>query len=198
MNLSTILTKIKRRFFLRRINGLLFGSNIEINNGGGIICGSNSHMGVYNNKTVKLTYKGRKSYFENTGLFEIGSLSRIHKGFGIMNDGHLKIGNNTYINPNCIIVCKHKISIGDNCAISWNVTIMDDDLHTVANSNKANKIFIGNKVWIGANVFITKGVHIGDGAIIAANAVVTKNVPSFSLVGGNPAKIIKTNINGVK
>lgn len=50
---------------------------------------------------------------------------------------------------------------------------------------------IGNDVWIGYNATIMPGIHIGDGAIIATNAVVTKDVPSYSIVGGNPAKLIR-------
>jgi acetyltransferase-like isoleucine patch superfamily enzyme len=50
---------------------------------------------------------------------------------------------------------------------------------------------IGNDVWIGQNVTLNRGVRIGDGAIVAAYSVVTKDVPSYSIVGGNPAKIIK-------
>ncbi len=50
---------------------------------------------------------------------------------------------------------------------------------------------IGNDVWIGQNVTINRGVKIGDGAVVAAFSVVTKDVPSYAIVGGNPAKIIK-------
>lgn len=50
---------------------------------------------------------------------------------------------------------------------------------------------IGNDVWIGYNATIMPGIHIGDGAIIATNAVVTKDVLSYSIVGGNPAKLIR-------
>lgn len=53
------------------------------------------------------------------------------------------------------------------------------------------KTVIGNDVWIGAGAKIMAGVHVGDGAIIAAGAVVTKNVPSYAIVGGVPAKVIK-------
>lgn len=50
---------------------------------------------------------------------------------------------------------------------------------------------IGNDVWIGHDVTIMPGVHVGDGAVIAAKAVVTKNVEPYTVVGGNPAKLIK-------
>lgn len=52
-------------------------------------------------------------------------------------------------------------------------------------------IQIGNDVWIGRNATIQSGVHIGDGAIVAANAHVVKSVPPYSIVGGNPARVIK-------
>ncbi|UZE94359.1 hypothetical protein NKI27_09650 [Alkalimarinus alittae] len=51
---------------------------------------------------------------------------------------------------------------------------------------------IGNNVWIGANTFILPGVTIHDGSVVAANSVVSSDVPSMSLVGGNPAKLIRS------
>ena len=56
---------------------------------------------------------------------------------------------------------------------------------------KNPSVIIGNDVWIGANVVVLPGVTIGDGAVLAAGAVVTKDVPPYTIVGGNPAKIIK-------
>jgi acetyltransferase-like isoleucine patch superfamily enzyme len=198
LKLKEFIGKVYRRIFLRRINGLVFGENVKIANKGIIISGSNSSLGALDNQTIKMVYTGGKSFFDNSGTFKIGSFTRIHKGFGIINRGVISIGNITYINPNAVIVCKHKISIGDNCAISWNVTIMDDDLHSVSRDKSKERkleIFIASNVWIGANAFITKGVTIGEGAIIAANAVVTKDVPAKCLAAGNPAKIVKKNVD---
>jgi acetyltransferase-like isoleucine patch superfamily enzyme len=70
---------------------------------------------------------------------------------------------------------------------------MDDDLHQTF-SKKSNNIIIENNVWIGANVFITKEVVIGTGSVIGAGTIVTKNLPSYSMVAGNPGKVIKENI----
>jgi acetyltransferase-like isoleucine patch superfamily enzyme len=56
-------------------------------------------------------------------------------------------------------------------------------------------VVIGNDVWIGERVLILSGVTIGDGAVIAANSVVTKDVEPYSIVGGNPAKLLKKRFN---
>lgn len=53
------------------------------------------------------------------------------------------------------------------------------------------QVEIGHDVWIGARATILDGVKIGDGAVVAAGAVVTKDVPSYAIVGGVPAKVIK-------
>ena len=52
-------------------------------------------------------------------------------------------------------------------------------------------VVIEDDVWIGANCVILSGVHVGHGAVVAAGSVVTKNVPSYALVAGVPAKVIK-------
>lgn len=114
-------------------------------------------------------------------------------------DAIFEIGNSTYICAGATIRIAKRVSIGNRCAISWNVTIMDSDFHkyrledgTVPENTK--EVVIGDNVWIGNNVLILKGVTIGDNAIVAAGSVVTKNVPKGCVVAGNPAKVIK---NGV-
>ena len=61
--------------------------------------------------------------------------------------------------------------------------------------NKCNQVIIGNDVWIGDGVRILGGVKIGNGAIVAAGSVVTKDVPAYSIVGGNPAHVIRDRFN---
>lgn len=107
----------------------------------------------------------------------------------------LDIGEFTQIGDRTEIHVGKKVSIGKNCAISWDVCIMDRDYHELDSiCEKIEEVIIGNNVWIGCRSTILKGVNIGDGAIIAAGSVVTKNVPSNTCVAGNPAKIIKKDV----
>ena len=111
--------------------------------------------------------------------------------FEIGEAGNLTIGNGTYINRNTLIVCEREVKIGRDCKISWDVVIMDSDLHPLNSDTIDNKpVHIGDKAWIGCRAIILKGVTIGEGAIVAAGAVVTKDVTPYTIYGGNPAKHI--------
>lgn len=114
----------------------------------------------------------------------------------------LSIGNNGNFGAFNHITCINKIQIGDNCLTGKWVTISDNnhgttDFDTLHEAPAIRKLFtkgpiiIGNNVWIGDKATILGGVTIGDGAVIAANSVVTKDVPAYSVVGGNPARAIK-------
>ncbi len=117
-------------------------------------------------------------------------------------DAVLTIGENTYITANSTIICTDRITIGKDCIISWDVQIMDSDFHHfVSNGNKSvvtKPITIEDKVWIGSKANILKGVKICSNSIIATNSLVTKDVPVGVIVAGNPAKVIKENIEWFK
>lgn len=101
-----------------------------------------------------------------------------------------------FCNSNLILRCTEKIIIGEDVAISHNVTIMDSDAHEILHGKhaKTQPVQIGNHVWIGSGAKILKGVKIGDGAVIGAGAVVSRNIPEKCMVAGVPAEIIKKNI----
>ena len=100
----------------------------------------------------------------------------------------------SFLNTNSTLNCFHHIEIGKGCSISDNVCIADSDSHYIVGQKDKSTapIIIGDHVWIGKNVIVLKGVTVGDGAVVGAGAVVTKDVPSNTVVAGNPAKPIKT------
>lgn len=106
----------------------------------------------------------------------------------------LAIGNKSYINDGSRISAQNSITIGQNCAISFGVTIIDDDGHGIGFPPYSAPIIIEDEVWIGCNVTILKGVIIGKGSVVAAGAVVTKSCPPHSLLAGVPARIIRSEV----
>lgn len=108
----------------------------------------------------------------------------------------LELGDGSYMNGQCKLICHDKITIGDGTLISDNVTIRDSDMHKIIGKEDeiSKPIHIGNHVWIGDGARILKGVTIGDGAIVAAGAVVTKDVSAKTLVGGVPTKVLRENV----
>lgn len=113
------------------------------------------------------------------------------------------IGENSSIGEYAHITACHKIIIGNGVLTGRYIYISDNahgnmcyeetDIPPIKRPlSVKGPVIIEDNVWIGERVCILSGVHIGKGAIIAANAVVTHDVPSYTIVGGVPAKIIKT------
>lgn len=143
---------------------------------------------------------------------KIGEYTHVRGELLIFNfDGKVEIGNYCYIGEGTRIWSGERIKIGNNVLISHNVNIIDTTSHEIDYQERhdgfkkiiteghpsekgnilTNPIEIKDNVWINMNAIILKGVNIGTGSIIAAGAVVTKNVPDYTMVAGNPAKIIK-------
>jgi maltose O-acetyltransferase len=130
------------------------------------------------------------------------------------NHGRIILGKYTYLRENSVIGSIKSVTIGDYTSIADFVVIMDNNNHPVHPDDRrikscsdkgseyrkwkyseAEPIVIGSNVWIGSFARICKGVNIGDNSIIAANAVVTKDVPSNIIAAGNPARVVKTDID---
>ncbi len=108
---------------------------------------------------------------------------------------NLIIGKNVFINSGCKVQDQGGIEIGDGTLIGHNVVLATLN-HALAPERRGDliprPIRIGKNVWIGSNAVILPGVTIGDGAVIAAGAAVTKDVPENSVVGGVPARVLRT------
>lgn len=106
------------------------------------------------------------------------------------------IGKNFYANYNCTILDCAKVTIGDNVLFAPNVSLFTAG-HPIhfeprnAGFEYAFQINIGNNVWVGGGVIINPGITIGDNVVIGSDSVVTKNIPSDSLVAGNPCRVIR-------
>lgn len=108
---------------------------------------------------------------------------------------NITIGKDVFINSGCHFQDQGGIVIGDGSLIGHNVVLatINHDLNPENNrKNHYAPITIGNHVWIGANVTVLPGVSIGDWAVVGAGAVVTKDVLPKTVVGGVPARVIKT------
>lgn len=108
---------------------------------------------------------------------------------------HTKIGKNVFINFDCVFLDLGGITIEDNVLIAPKVSLLSEG-HATSPKNRhslmVKHIHIKKNAWIGAGATILQGVTIGENAIVAAGAVVSNDVPDNAIVGGIPAKIIKT------
>ncbi len=162
-------------------------------------------------------FSGASKVFNSRGKKEnivIGESSHIYGellvfGYG----GKITIGSFSFLGENSKIWSGDSVNIGDHVFISHNCNIVDTNSHEIdyierkeshlyrlknglTTDLKGNiitsPIIIEDHVWISFNVIILKGIRIGKGSIIAAGSVITKDVPPFSLMAGNPAKLIKS------
>lgn len=163
---------------------------------------------IYLNTNVELGWCNMRRTNIETGLtMSKGSCLKLSGGGTILigYGSYIQIGvnarlelNDCFINREVKIICNKEITIGTGTIIAMGTVIRDNDggSHKLHNDEYENRksVHIGKHVWIGENCFIMKGVTIGDGAVIGACSVVTRNIPAQALAVGNPAKVIRTNI----
>jgi acetyltransferase-like isoleucine patch superfamily enzyme len=132
------------------------------------------------------------------GMFDVGPRGQVHIGkFSLINGAWF--------------ICDGKIEIGDHALIAWNVVFMDTyrmpidpqarrrQLRKISTAKErrplgnfpAKPIKIGRNVWIGFDCVVLPGVTIGEGSIVGARSVVASDVPPFTIVAGNPARVIR-------
>jgi acetyltransferase-like isoleucine patch superfamily enzyme len=130
--------------------------------------------------------------------------------FDVGTNGHVKLGDYALVHG-ARIICDAEILIGDHALISWNVVLMDTyrvppdvaarrrelellpqrELRIAAADVPALPVRIGPNVWIGFDSCVLPGVTIGEGSIVGARSVVTSDVAPFTIVAGNPARVVR-------
>ncbi len=178
--------KIKRRYNYKKFTKLAqFGENLDIN----------SHSDCVADKP---------------GLIKIGDNCRIFGRLLSQDDGEILIGDNVCIYQSTVLGSVNSISLGNGVIISNHVHVYDNNNHPTSPEIRMNMVQSGfdgdawrwkhsqnapvvieDNVWIGEYSAIMKGVRIGRGSVVAAHAVVTKDVPEYSIVAGNPARVVK-------
>ena len=161
-------------------------------------------MRFYSREAQKITMEINNSYHEPEELAELFSKligKPVGEGFSMFPPFYtdfgknITVGNRVFINADCKFQDQGGIYIDDGALIGHGVVLatLNHDLDPAKRQQlHPAPIHIGKRVWIGANATILAGVTVGDNAVIAAGAVVTKDVPADTIVGGVPAKVIKT------
>lgn len=171
-----------------------------------IIKGKHHHISTFS-RVYLIDGAKKENVIIGNESWPMGVIRVSHNGVFIMHE-HSRIA------PSSEIQCVDRIEIGAYSTMAGNTIITDNNSHPI-NPEWRRKmrltpeghdmrtwkysdhapIIIGENVWIGINVRICKGVTIGDNSIIGANSVVTKSIPANCIAAGNPAKVVKTDID---
>lgn len=178
----------------------------QLNSGAAISAGSEAHAFMVSicNEARRITAELNGAYHEPEAVRALFSKligKPVDESFGLFPPftadfgRNITVGKNVFINSGCRFQDQGGVTLGDGSFIGHNVVLATLN-HDVAPEKRSTlypaPIVIGKGVWIGSSVTVLPGVTIGENAIVAAGAVVTKDVPANVIVGGVPAKTIKT------
>jgi acetyltransferase-like isoleucine patch superfamily enzyme len=181
--------EICKGVLLKKVNILCKGKNNEV------VIGKNTRL-----KNVKIEVTGNNNTItigENVAFYEAGT-------FLISGDNcHITIGNKVTVGSASFHAGEGNtnISVGEDCMLSRDIKFATSDFHSIIDIttntriNKAADVFVGNHVWIGNSVIMYKGSHVSDNSVVGIKAFVNKKfMEPNSLLAGQPAKIVKTDI----
>jgi len=164
------------------------------------------YYGVFRYLPVSFSHCGggwarRLRFWACSHIFEYcGKGANIERNVNFGRGDKIRIGENSGLGINCVIpngsIIGRDVMMGPNCYIhSINHKFDRTDIPMIQQGITTPKvIIIGNDVWIGKDVTIMPGRTIANGTIVAARSVLTKDFPEYSIVGGNPAKLIRSRL----
>ncbi len=182
MNLDYLLQRFRGRATCQTGHGVKLKSSARIRN----ILGKEENICIGSHSVVH----GELLLFAHGGKISIGEWCYIGEGSRIWSAKHISMGHRVLIS--------HHVNIFDSLTHPISARQRHEQFRAIVlsghpqdiNLNEA-RICLHDDVWIGAGVHILKGVEIGEGAIVGAGSVVTKDVPAWTIVAGNPARIVR-------
>ena len=174
---------------------------------------SRSSIKIHGNNNLIIFKSGAVSYINGLRISIIGDNNIIEIGPGASccglsicledNNNRVLLGDKFRCGMNTELAAIEGTSIefGDDCMLSANIAVRTGDSHSIVNMkgerlNHSKSISIGHHTWIGNSVLVFKGAQIGDHSVVAGGSVVTGKIfPSNSIIGGNPAAILKEDID---
>ena len=140
---------------------------------------------------------GMRRFAMRRSLQRLGENTVFQHGVTITRPEKVSIGSNCHFAPNTLITGGGGVSIGDWVGFGPDVKVWsinhrfeDPDTPWLLQGWEPKPVAIEDDVWLGANVFVMPGVTIGKGAIVSAGAVVYKSLPPYSIVAGNPCRVV--------
>ena len=139
-----------------------------------------------------------KAAFLKANGAAIGKRPTFYPGVWIAPGRNLVVGDDVDFAQGVLVTTAGGVEIGDRTLIGYRTQILSTNHHMPSGrgqifgaGHEAALVSVGKDVWIGANVIVTPGISIGDGAVVGAGSVVTKSVEPYSIVAGNPARLIR-------
>jgi acetyltransferase-like isoleucine patch superfamily enzyme len=131
-----------------------------------------------------------------TGRIVLGDRVQFETGISLTvgGDATIDIGDRVYINNAARIGALARVEIGARSMLAAEVSIMDSNFHTLDGSVGTEPVVIGERVWLGLRSMVLPGVTVGDGAVVAAGSVVARDVEPATLVAGNPARVVRRDV----
>ncbi len=137
-------------------------------------------------------YRLRRWAFRKIGKLTVGEHSWIHRGLRLFSLGGITIGEYCVVNPECWLDGRRGITLGNSVhlGVGSRILTLGHDPQDPHFGVKGAPVVIHDYAWLGAWSLVMPGVEIGEGAVVGAGSVVTRDVDPYTIVCGNPARII--------
>jgi maltose O-acetyltransferase len=148
---------------------------------------------IYNSFISHVPSRKIRTIYLRAYLGSIGKATSVQMGTRFLNGRKVYLGDRNVINFSCLLDGRHyEIRTGSDVSIGPEATILTlgHDPHSPNFANRGGDVIIGSYVWISYRAIVLPGVTIGEGAVVGAGAVVTKDVEPYTIVAGNPARVI--------